>query len=117
VKHDRVPYRRVRMSKEMIQMLEEQKERFRQKFGRYPRPEDPVIWDETASEPTPASAEDIHQTILSALIAAGSPPEFIYAFNKTGRLVDGIKPASALAGRLSGMGRRRRRVQTAQLGL
>jgi hypothetical protein len=87
VKHDRVPYRRVRMSKEMIQMLEEQKERFRQKFGRYPRPEDPVIWDETASEPTPASAEDIHQTILSALIAAGSPPEFIYAFNKTGRLV------------------------------
>jgi hypothetical protein len=87
MKHNRKGYRRVRMSKEMIQMLEEQKQRFRAKFGRDPRPEDPVIWDENATEPTPASVEDIHQTILSTLIAAGSPPEFIYAFNKTGRLV------------------------------
>jgi hypothetical protein len=87
MKHNRKGYRRVRMSKEMIQMLEEQKQRFRAKFGRDPRPEDPVIWDDNATEPTPASVEDIHQTILSALIAAGSPPEFIYAFNKTGLLV------------------------------
>jgi hypothetical protein len=87
MKHDRIPYRRVRMSKEMRQMMEEQKQRFRAKFGRDPRPEDPVIWDDNAAEPTPASVEDIHQTILSALIAAGSPPEFVYAFDKTGRLV------------------------------
>jgi hypothetical protein len=75
------------MSQEMIQMLEEQKQRFRQRFGRDPRPEDPIIWDENAAEPTPASEDDIHQTILSVLIAAGSPPEFVYAFDKTGRLV------------------------------
>ena len=87
MKHNRKGYRRVRMSNEMIQMLEEQKQRFRQKFGRDPRPEDPVIWDENASVPTPASVEDIHQTILAALITAGSPPEFTYAFDKTGRLV------------------------------
>jgi hypothetical protein len=91
MKHNRKGYRRVRMSKEMIQMLEEQKQRFRAKFGRDPRPEDPVIWDDNATEPTPASVEDIHQTILSALIAAGSPPEFIYAFNKTGLLVTATK--------------------------
>jgi hypothetical protein len=87
MKHNRKGYRRVRMSKEMIQMLEEQKQRFRQKFGRDPRPEDPVIWDESAAEPTPTSEDDIHQTILSALIKANSPPEFVYAFDKTGRLV------------------------------
>lgn len=87
MKHDRIPYRRVRMSKQMREMLEEQKQRFRQKFGRDPRPEDPVIWDEDADEPTPASVDDIHQEILAALIKAGSPPEFVYAFDKTGRLV------------------------------
>jgi hypothetical protein len=87
MKRNRRGYRRVRLNKEMIQILEEQRQRFRQKFGRDPRPEDPIIWDETAAEPTPTSVEDIHQTILSALIAAGSPPEFIYAFLKTGRLV------------------------------
>ncbi|HKV90941.1 MAG TPA: hypothetical protein VJW20_00185 [Candidatus Angelobacter sp.] len=87
MKHDRIPYRRVRMTKQMREILEEQRKRFRQKFGRDPRPDDPVIWDESAAEPTPASEEDIHQTILSALIKAGSRPEFIYAFNKTGRLV------------------------------
>ena len=87
MKHDRVRYRRVRMNKDMVRILEEQKQRFRAKFGRDPRPEDPVIWDESAAEPTPASEEDIHKTILSALIAAGSPPEFTYAFDKTGRLV------------------------------
>jgi hypothetical protein len=68
-------------------MLQDQKQRFPQKFGRDPRPEDPVIWDENAAEPKPVSEIDIHQTILSALIKAGSPPEFIYAFKKTGRLV------------------------------
>jgi hypothetical protein len=80
-------YRRVPLNKEMIKILDQQRERFKEKFGRYPGPEDPVIWDESAAEPTPASEDDIHQTILAALIAAGSPPEFIYAFNKTGRLV------------------------------
>ncbi len=87
MKHDPRQYRRVRMSKEMREILEEQRQRFRQKFGRDPRPEDPIIWDENAAEPTPASEEDIHQTILSVLIKAGSPPEFVYAFEKTGRLV------------------------------
>jgi hypothetical protein len=87
MKHNRKGYRRVRMSQEMIQMLEEQKQRFRAKFGRDPGPEDPVVWDENADQPTPVSEDQIHQIILQAITAAGSPPEFIYAFEKTGRLV------------------------------
>jgi hypothetical protein len=64
MKHNRKGYRRVRMSQEMIQMFEEQKQRFRAKFGRDPRPDDPVIWDEDADEPRPVSEEHIHQIIL-----------------------------------------------------
>jgi hypothetical protein len=87
MKRNRTGYRRVPLNKEMITILDEQRERFKAKFGRDPRPEDPIIWDENAAEPTPVSEQDIHQTILSALVAAGSPPEFVYAFHKTGRLV------------------------------
>jgi len=75
------------MSQEMVQVLEEQRQRFRAKFGRDPRPEDPVLWDENANEPRPVSEEQIHRVILQAITAAGSPPELIYAFQKTGRLV------------------------------
>ena len=87
MKNGHKSYRRVPMTQEMIELLKEQRKRFRQKFGRDPRPDDPIFWDESAAEPTPASVEDIHQSILAALIKAGSPPEFIYAFQVTGRLV------------------------------
>jgi hypothetical protein len=87
MKRNRTGYRRVSLNKDMIAILDEQKQRFIAKFGREPRPEDPVIWDEDADQPTPASEDDIHHAILSVLTAAGSPPEFVYAFNKTGRLV------------------------------
>jgi hypothetical protein len=87
MKRNRNGYRRVPMNKEMIAVLEQHRERFKQKFGRYPGPQDPVIWDESADQPTPLSEEAIHQVILQAITAAGSPPEFIYAFQKTGRLV------------------------------
>lgn len=87
MKRNRTGYRRVPLNKEMIAILDEQRERFKEKFGRYPRPEDPVIWDEDAEQPTPVSEEQIRQIILEAITQAGSPPEFVYAFGKTGRLV------------------------------
>jgi hypothetical protein len=80
-------YRRVRMSPEMIQMLEEQREAFKKKFGREPRPEDPVIYDEDCDEPTPLSEEKIHEVMINALIAAGARSEIVYACRKTGLLV------------------------------
>jgi hypothetical protein len=80
-------YRRVRMSPEMIQMLEEQREAFKKKFGREPRPEDPVIYDEDCDEPTPLSEEKIHEVMINALVAANARPEIVYAVRKTGMLV------------------------------
>lgn len=80
-------YRRVRMTPEMIQLLDEQREAFIKKFGREPRPEDPIIYDEDCDEPTPLSEAKIHDLMLNALLQANSRPEFVYAFKKTGRLV------------------------------
>jgi len=80
-------YRRVRMSPEMIQMLDDQREAFKKKFGREPLPSDPVIFDENCDEPTPLSEDKIHQVMIDALVAAGARPEIVYACRKTGRIV------------------------------
>ena len=80
-------YRRVRMSPEMIQMLEEQREAFKKKFGREPRPEDPVIYDEDCDEPTPLSEDKIQNLLVGALLQANARPEIVYAVRKTGMLV------------------------------
>lgn len=80
-------YRRVRMSPEMIQILDQQREAFIKKFGREPRPEDSVIYDEDCDEPTPLSEDNIHDVILNALLQANSRPAIVYAFKKTGLLV------------------------------
>ena len=80
-------YRRVRMTPEVMQLLDQQREAFIKKFGREPRPEDPIFYDEECDRPTPLSQDKIHDTILNALIQANSRPELVYAFRKTGRLV------------------------------
>lgn len=80
-------YRRVRMNPQMISLLDEQREAFKKKFGREPRPEDPVIYDEDCDEPTPLSEEKIHEVMIKALVAAGARQEIVYAARKTGRLV------------------------------
>lgn len=80
-------YRRVRMSPEMIQVLDEQREAFIKKFGREPRPEDPILYDEDCDEPTPLSEEKINDLLVIALLRANVRPEIVYACRKTGRLV------------------------------
>lgn len=80
-------YRRVPLNKTMIEVLEQQRERFRQKFGRDPRPEDPVLFDDDCDDPRPLSAEKFTRILLDALREANARPEIIYAVEKTGFLV------------------------------
>jgi hypothetical protein len=87
MKNVRKGYRRVPLNKKMIAVLEEQRERFRQKFGRDPRPEDPVLFDDDSDDPRPLSAEKFTRILLDALKEANAPPEIIYAVEKTGFLV------------------------------
>lgn len=44
------------MPPELREALNEQRERFKQKFGRYPGPQDPILWDENADDLSPAKA-------------------------------------------------------------
>lgn len=87
MKRNRKGYRRVPMTKDMIEVLDQQKERFRRKFGRDPRPEDPVLFDENADEPQPMPMDDIEREITDFLMAVNIDPALIYAFKVTGRLV------------------------------
>ena len=67
--------------------IEHQLEAFRAKFGREPRPDDPIFFDPDAEEPTPISDRRYEQAMIDAMVAADIPPELIYAFKRTGRVV------------------------------
>jgi len=60
---------------------------FRHKFGREPRPDDPVVFDPDADTPQHLP-EEKHQQLLAEMgKAAGLPPHFVYAMRQTGVIV------------------------------
>ena len=75
--------RSIKMTPRVEEMLQTQLEAFRKKFGREPGPGDPVFFDPNADEPTPLDIED---DVLAAMQQADLPPEFAYAYRKTGLL-------------------------------
>jgi hypothetical protein len=68
-------------------ILDRQLERFRAQFGRDPGPGDPIFFDPSKDTPTPLNMED---EVLAAMNKANLPPEFAYAYRKTGLL--GLSP-------------------------
>jgi hypothetical protein len=66
-----------------MEILEEQRDRFRQKFGRYWGPNDPVFFDPDADTPTPMLGVKVQAEVLEAMRKAGTPPEIMYAYKKT----------------------------------
>lgn len=75
------------LAPEAVRLLEAQHQRFVEKFGRPPGPNDPVFFDPTADEPRQMIDEVLDQTLLEAMHQANIHPAFIYAYQKTGRLV------------------------------
>ena len=73
----------VKMTPQVRDALLEQRAAFIAKFGREPGPDDPVIFDPTKDVPTPV---DVEAEILAAMHKAELPPEFSYAYKKTGLL-------------------------------
>ena len=67
----------------MRDVLDALRTAFIAKFGREPGPTDPVIFDSEKDMPTPVSKE---ADVLRAMQKAGLPPEFAYAYKKTGLL-------------------------------
>jgi hypothetical protein len=86
-------YQSTPISPEIAAILEAQRQRFIEKHGREPGPNDPVFFD----MPHP---EQIEHMMAEDMKAAGIDPAFIYAFEKTGRLVteqnQHLLPESAL---------------------
>ena len=68
------------MDDDLLAALQEQRQRFREHFGRDPEPEDKIFWD--APEPEHLEAE-----LVSKMREIGVHPRLIYAFEKVGRLV------------------------------
>ena len=63
-----------------------QKQFFKEKFGREPGPDDPVLFDPDADAPQAMNDEKIDKVMIEAMVKAGLDPSYIYAYKKTGLL-------------------------------
>ncbi|HEY7084536.1 MAG TPA: hypothetical protein VH519_06940 [Hyphomicrobiaceae bacterium] len=78
---------KVAITERTREILENQRQRFREKFGRDPGPSDPVFFEPDATEPVPMSAVKVEAETIEAMRKAGTPPQFIYAYKRTGGLL------------------------------
>ena len=74
------------LRQEARKAMEGQREAFRKKFGRDPGPDDPIIFDPDADQPTPISSLRIEAEMLEAMRKAGTPPPIIYAYREPRRI-------------------------------
>lgn len=72
---------------DMAAALQEQAERFRQRFGREMGPDDPVFFDPDMDVPTPLSEAKINSEFRKAIIGSGADPAFADAYEELGYLV------------------------------
>ena len=79
--------RTVKLDPESMDMMQQQLQAFREKFGREPGPEDPIFFDPDADTPQPFRLEKFLEESTEAMVAAGIRPEIIYAHRKTGGLI------------------------------
>ena len=84
---ERPAYKSIPLSPELAKSIQEQFQRFTEKFGRPPGPDDPLFFDPRDDEPRPIIDEVLDQHMLEAMHKAGVRPAIIYAYQKTGRLV------------------------------
>lgn len=69
------------------QIIERQTQRFVEKFGREPGPNDPIFFDPSKPTPTAFDEREFDDLIIETMKNAGVPGQFIYAYQKTGRVV------------------------------
>jgi hypothetical protein len=78
------------LSAEEAALFKRQRQRFIDKFGREPGPNDPVFFDEDADTPQvpPESVQDERWAEMVELIRkAGAPPEVLHAMRRTERII------------------------------
>jgi len=77
-----------RMTPRVDRIIRHQLQEFKKKFGREPGPGDPVFFDPDADHPTPYDPEKMKRQTLEAMRAAGTRPELIFAYERTGFVVN-----------------------------
>ena len=78
------------ISAELAQDLKDQMARFKEKFGRDPKPDEPLFFDPDADTPTFVSAEKAERKwneLCDLMDEQGVDPAIVYAARKTGRIV------------------------------
>ena len=79
--------RTVKMNPETMAIVQSQIQKFREKFGREPGPNDPLFFNPEALKPEPFRIDEFQEETEKAMVLAGIRPEIIYAFRKTGLVV------------------------------
>lgn len=79
--------RSYRLDDTSAEILEKQKQLFKEKFGRDPGPGEPLFFDPDHPIPRALQVEPTEAMVSETMRRAGIRPEMIYAFEKTGRLV------------------------------
>ena len=77
----------IHVPRELYMAMLDQRQSFIEKFGKEPRPSDPLFFDPDADTPQPISEEKLRSEVTEALSMAGIDPVKVYAYNKTGILV------------------------------
>jgi hypothetical protein len=68
------------MTPEIKRPLRDQRKKSIKKFGREPGPDDPVFFDPEAGEPLLINQKQLEDASLEAMLVAGTPPQFVYAY-------------------------------------
>jgi hypothetical protein len=78
-----------RRAPKLAQILDAQRKAFKKKFGRAMQRHDPVFFDPDADEPRPIPvAQAWRAEMLRAMKQSGFPPPLVYAYEKTGFIVN-----------------------------
>ena len=82
--------KRIKLHPNVVEAFEERRHAFKAKFGRKPRPKEPIFFDPDADEPRFLNQDQIGQIqrqICEVMSLAGIDPAVIYAYQKTGRIL------------------------------
>ena len=79
--------RLVRLPPEARAIVDRQRARFKEKFGRDPQGNEPVFFDAAADESEPADADAMLAALITAMKKAKVNPAKIHAVRRTGRMV------------------------------
>jgi hypothetical protein len=80
-------FRKLRLTSEMQDAVQQQFQAFRKKFGRDPGADDPVFFDHDSAAPLPMPLETLRCEFVAVMTKARVPPAFIYAYCRTGLIV------------------------------